>query len=552
MPFTPQETDVQKLFAQPQIEIPPYQRSYSWRKGNVESLWTDINDFFINQTANDLMKGKRRYFLGTIVIIAKTARIDLVLDGQQRLATLTLFLSALRDVATTLKNSTISNNLISDIDNLLYARVTQKQRTLRLSLNREDKSYFNTTIQSNITTLPEARTNSHKLIKGTRELLQARVRESLHGKSDVKKAKELTRLFSIIQFCLSFLTVKVDNEQEACDIFEHLNNRGVALGLADLLRNMLFRKTDVTKHDDLAEQWDTLLAKFPDGGISDLIRYSWLSRYRVISRNQIYNQINKEIIPIKVSSYLIHLSNDATAYELVTARTRQPNSELTRALKTFQILAIRQCMPLVIATRESCPDAFTKTLQAINTFSFTFSTICNKNPNFLEVLYSQLAHYVREHKSDPDVVIAHIIAQLRSKLPTEIEFVQRFADFSTSKAELQKYILSELESYLGCRKAVRVADSDVVWVEHIYSQKPRLKWDGHGEWVNRIGNLALLIGSENSRLSNKNFINKVDTYKNSELYITKSLASSPDEWTKTRIESRQALFAQSAKVIWKL
>ena len=140
------------------IIIPPFQRGYSWEKSHIATLWDDIIAFH-NQI--DLRDATENYFLGPIVILPKTGNVEL-LDGQQRLATITILLSAIRDKARTLGRA--GGDLARDIhrDHIV---IDEDEGNYALTLGELDNPYFRITIQNDPPNEQEkARLRSHRLI----------------------------------------------------------------------------------------------------------------------------------------------------------------------------------------------------------------------------------------------------------------------------------------------------------------------------------------------------------------------------------------------------
>jgi uncharacterized protein with ParB-like and HNH nuclease domain len=147
-------------FTQPVI-VPPFQRGYSWEKSHVSTFCDDILGF-----KQDAKVGEQ-YFLGPIVIITENTETH-VLDGQQRLATATIFFSVLRDIARTF-GTTQGNDFARDVQRDLI----EKEDEFSLQLGETDELYFRKTIQSDPPQNEKAVLRSHGLIKTAREYIKS-------------------------------------------------------------------------------------------------------------------------------------------------------------------------------------------------------------------------------------------------------------------------------------------------------------------------------------------------------------------------------------------
>src|SRR3954453_2141797 len=140
----------------PPLRVPAWQRSYSWDTKEVSAFWEDIVNF------SDMHPGKNldrtEYFLGSVVLVEKNTYYE-VLDGQQRLATASIMLAALRDVVRPEEEEAakhIDDGFISQYD------IKSQSTRFALQLNNYDKDFFRDTIQERKTKLPEAKLSSHK------------------------------------------------------------------------------------------------------------------------------------------------------------------------------------------------------------------------------------------------------------------------------------------------------------------------------------------------------------------------------------------------------
>lgn len=158
----------------PRIEVPEWQRSYSWETAQVETFWQDLLSFDDQYPGSTIMS--EEYFLGSIVLVTGGST-NLLLDGQQRLATATILLSTLRDARRQHKADSatrLQNKYISDFDD------QSNTTTYVLTLNRYDRDFFRGEVQdepANPPVRPTPGLRSHGLIRKAREYFEGRVSE---------------------------------------------------------------------------------------------------------------------------------------------------------------------------------------------------------------------------------------------------------------------------------------------------------------------------------------------------------------------------------------
>ena len=249
-----------KLLLDRRLAVPKYQRSYSWGTGEVQELWDDLTRALDEDYAD--------YFLGTVVLSSSSDDAEegdppFVIDGQQRLATISLLLVALRDVYLSEKNekrAALVERFLSDAD------VKTLENEPRLTLNEENSEFFEQTKLAR----PDERqtkrvdTNSEKKIEQAFTLLERNVAERKAG-SGKNWENDLVELQVLIEQNARIVILEVPDEANAYLIFETLNDRGLDLTIADLLKNYLFSRAGQKKIDTVKQHWDRALGALDAG-----------------------------------------------------------------------------------------------------------------------------------------------------------------------------------------------------------------------------------------------------------------------------------------------
>ncbi len=217
---------------QTQYIIPFYQRAYVWKKENWETLWENIYQIY-----SDYKEGKNsEHFIGTLITKQRNStRIDQVyhdlIDGQQRLTTISLLLKAIAD---TCKNDL--PNLQENINSLLLFKDARNASFVRITHNRYDEKYFNS-IMKNEAIIDQSETD-HKIIEAY-QYFKSKVNNITDDERDELKNIILKRVPVI-----SMLLSSEDDEQV---IFDTINSLGVKLTTAELLKNYIFKEDELKK-----------------------------------------------------------------------------------------------------------------------------------------------------------------------------------------------------------------------------------------------------------------------------------------------------------------
>lgn len=197
------------------LEVPIFQRGYSWEKKHVNAFWNDICQF---QKDSVKQGGPQKYFLGPIVIMPGASSKDpiSVLDGQQRLATSTILLSVLRDLGRTL---TIKGAEAFAEDIQTHFINKEDIGGTSLDLGDLDKLYFFETVQSDPPIVRKPTIRSHRNIKVARDLLYEEVKKQIAPLNPTEALTELKKLKRTLRSDLVMACIPVKSERDAFLIF---------------------------------------------------------------------------------------------------------------------------------------------------------------------------------------------------------------------------------------------------------------------------------------------------------------------------------------------
>ncbi len=529
----------------PPLRVPAWQRSYSWDTKEVSAFWEDIVNF------SDMHPGKNldrtEYFLGSVVLVEKPTYFE-VLDGQQRLATASIMLAALRDVVRPEEEEAakhIDNGFISQYD------IKSQSTRYALQLNNYDREFFRDTIQKRKTKLPEAKLSSHKKIAKAYKYLYGEVQKRFESKGAGRKGfEEIVRLFRVLADYVSVVAVKSKDPDNAAAVFETLNDRGIGLSTPDLLRNyLLMRAGSNSDRDQVVALWEGILGLTGDGvSVEGFIRHYWVSHYGDVKSRALYRVIKDQIRKsgIKSVQFSQELAGSASEYAALVNCDAKDKS-LETALEGIRALNAAVLLPPLLSCREvSTERAQAKLATALVATYVRHTLIGGLADTSLESLVFEIAKNLRKNKD-----VNGAIARLREFAPDDSEFKASFEVAEVARAKSARYLLTAIEHKVRRTGELRVEDSRMTHVEHIYPQSPTKsdRWVKHEVLVSRLGNQTLLASSLNTSVKNARFSKKVTAYRSSDIKITKSLAKRK-KWDEAAIDDRQKDLAKYAPKIW--
>ncbi len=531
----------------PPLRIPDYQRDFSWEEQQISEFWNDLAHFDLQYPGGNI-NGKE-YFLGATVFV-NNQTYNLILDGQQRLATATILLAALRDKIREYNldaANQIQSNFISFQDHLAGGNLP------KLQLNEFDRSFFRDSIQSfpRLETAPTK--NSHKLILKAYVYLAARVKEGWDGNGGGENGfRWAARLTKTLADHVSLVTVVSTDEDHAASIFETLNDRGIGLSTADLLRSWLLHHSPVADKEEIIECWSDV---FDSAGTSEgaqaLIRLSWVSRYGDVKERSLYKIISRKLTDTHTTSleYSRQLRSDALFYR----RVREGDTTDVRERDVWLGLATVRAQSgyalLIAANRHLTEDARRRISSALFSLITRHNIICDKDRAKFESTMFAAAKTISDGGDENAA-----LALLRALSPTDDEVRQSFAtlSFPRSQSSIAQCVLRPLEYALRGTEELIIATPEKVHLEHIYPQKPAAaeRWPNHDEYVGRIGNLTLLDRRLNQEAQNTGFATKkAEFYAHSQLLLTKELLDK-NVWTEAEIIERQKHLCDLAVDVW--
>lgn len=533
------------------LAVPPYQRSFSWTKTELAEFWNDIQSLIIEEAED--------YFLGSMVFILKPDNSLEVVDGQQRLATISLFLAVIRDG---LKERGDGDRASHVEQKYLCARnLRTMEASPRLCLNEIDNPLFSRIIESSISIEELKQTSKDKEAFDSNRLLAKAyftIRDFIKKPSnDFGQTNYLTNLVEKLSESVNCIQITTLSEDAAYILFETLNDRGVDLTLSDMLKNCLFSRAG-KRIEEVKHKWTEIVTLIGQEYMKTYLRHEWMSRFGQTREKQLYTKIKSEIRSNpKAIEYVTNLKDSAVIYDAIGNSDNdiwsRYGAKCQRLIEEIAVLGPIQCYPLILSTYLSKPKDITTVLSWIVSLTVRYSLICAKGTGNLETAYARAASLVRK----PGTKLRDVKAILQDICPADQEFKLSFCQKTLSTSRIIKYILAKIEC-LQSNDDSLIPNPEVLTIEHILPRKPSPAWPVrlrkdpvHKENVSLIGNLTILTEPMNRACESKSFLDKKVSYSQSKYKITKSLCDI-SEWDETAIAARQKQLADLAARVWTL
>ncbi len=541
--------------------IPRFQRDYSWTDDEWDDLWQDIQ-------GTVTPGGEVAHYMGYLVLQTNNNKEFEVIDGQQRLTTLSLLtlamLKALQDLADDGVDPENNRRRIEQFRSSYIGYldpVTLVPRS-KLTLNRNNNSFYQDYVVP-LQRLPQRGLRaSERLLRKSFEWFYKKVKEKF---GDSRDGATVAKFLDDLADRLFFTVILVTDELNAFKVFETLNARGVRLSPTDLLKNYLFSvvyRENSHPHDidALERRWEAMVGRLGGESFPDFLRAHWNSRRRFVRESELFKTIREDT---KDKAAVFELLRDMEQDLDVYTALLNPEDELWQAdqrqhVHELRMFSVRQPWPLLMAAHRSyTPPGFADILRASSVVSFRFNVIGRLAANEQERLYNRIAQQITG--SD----LAESADVIRALAPVYIPDVQFRAAFTETvlatiaarNRNVVRYILFQLEMRLSNRDYD--PDSEIYSLEHIVPENPGENWPQVSEQelentVYRLGNMTLLERAANREIGNKSFDDKRPAYAASQFEITKKIAEENDRWDLSRIGARQAWMANQATAIWRI
>lgn len=569
MNIKPQDKTIKELLLSGnQFIIPRFQREYSWDKKNYKEFLDDMLNCLIIDNEKISFD---QYFLGTMLFVGdcfdgSKNEIDVV-DGQQRLTTITILFSALSDRFIQSNQNVLSEQVFK------YIMTTNDDGDpVRIIQSKTHYPFFSFYIQEREKeNIQNPSTEEEQCIKETYEYLYNNLSEdklravlkNKYGNDVVDQLNYIDLLKAVRDQVLNttFVSISTKERKQANMIFEILNAKGKNLSDVDLIKNKIFEIVDDTEPADYAEEkWKSikniLNSRNIDVGFVQFYRHFWISKYKKSGINKLYDDFKSSIKPAtkkRYKEFLAEIEHTAEIYikTIYPQRNDFQNKKeyfgLIQSIRIlsndFNIVQVRIALLALLEAKELgliTLKQLKSTVYYLENFHFAYNAICSMPTNRLEKIYSNFSINLR--KCDNKVKAREILKTLHEQLDDIFVSYQEFENEFIKLAFTKENKISNLKTRYAINKISSYFEESELFddkgsIEHILPESM-------GEKNNNIGNLILLEQNLNEEADCLPYNEKVVIYKKSSYKWLHSFISENSEWDDAQIVVRAKKMAE--------
>lgn len=553
------EYPIRKIFSDEFVfRIPPYQRPYAWETEQAEELLDDLLTF-VDEDERRKVDDIEPYFLGSIVLIKKDSKPEAdVVDGQQRLTTLTILLSALRHFANSKTAGELKPYLMEKGSSLLGT-----PDRYRLTIRERDADFFQEHIQDVFDVEALREMDPARLTDPERNIRSNALRYAERLAEFSEHQRERLAGYLLKQCYL--VVVSTPNFDAAYRIFSVLNDRGMNLSHTDILKADILGAIDETKRQEYADKWDDLEEMQGRDEFQELFGHIRTIYRKVKRQDTLVEEIRKYVQPSSQPKHFIDEVLEPLAESFITIRDADYESsrfaeEINHWLRWLGRIDNSDWLPpaiLYFTRHQNEPEKLLSFFEQLERLAAGMM-MYRANVNERIRRYAELLRLL-EDEEDPLTDGSPIYLS-----PQEQQDVLEAVSGDLFHAyRIRTYALLRLDAALSEGEAVY--DHKIISIEHVLPQSPPsdsqwVEWfpseEMRNAYAHRLGNLVLLTRRRNSRARNYDFERKKEEY-----FKTKGSVSafalttqvvSEERWTPEVIGRRQYELLEKLRDIWRL
>lgn len=522
-----------------QYGVPQNQRNFEWKKEQAEEFWEDISS--------------GGTFLGTIVLDVNKEEKEkniLIVDGQQRLTTIFILLSACRNQAKKIKEieqAQAIQHKLSFMDD-----TTGKSSKTKLVTSPSIRDVFEETITS-------YDWDGSKFNLKNKKRQANRIKPIYNYFSEKIVKYNQTKIQELLDFLYKSTIVKIEIQEtrEAFDIFERMNARGMELNAADLLKNYIFARKEIENIEDLEERWEVIVDN-SIGNIVRMIKYFYVSKFGYIQKKKLFSAIKDYSETTGTKKMLNELESFSSLYQLIGNSTdraviewatnekinyfkKEYNAQsLNRVFDALSLFGVTQTYPIIIKSmsaissvhnlkvKEKLAEKFLTSVEAIEKYHFINNAIAQRPGNEVEKYYADKCYEEIKTEKDINTFFNNINQDLSKKIVPKEEFIGRFTELNYEDDFILIYYIydrmNNQEKKGGQYLNIYNPDKKILKrnynIEHLIAQNTKeydsILKDSKGDVLHNIGNLLVVSLHTNSMLGNKHIKDKFKILKEKE------------------------------------
>lgn len=540
--------------------VPAFQRDYAWTHSEWSELWDDIVKLI--RTEED----ETEHYLGAIVLQLTRNGERSVVDGQQRLVTLSILaLAVIRRI-----EGLVADGQDEDANRTRVRLLREKfvstqnasslQHHPRLKLNDNDNPFYATYLVPGKTR--RGLSGSTKRLATALDFFNAKIVERFGENAD--GATLASFLEEVVAQRIRFIEILVEDDETAFTVFETLNARGVALGTADLLKNYLFHLASRGGRDDLNLAyllWQQTVDRVSLDHLSKMLFHQLAGHVSNLSEKRVFSAVKSRVpSQVNVFDFLRSMQETAEVYAALDdplSSVWHDYPEARTAVRDLKLLRMTQARPLILAAMpifDDHPDRLAKLLRRIIAIGVR-AWIARLNTGDVQRAYHSVALRVTGGEcKTPRAMAAALSAIHVNDEQFHTAFTQLSLDPKGSRKRALRYVFSALEAEASGRPID--FDAGEATIEHILPVNPAEPWpefsaEAQRRDLARLGNLSPLEYSLNRALGSKAFEAKRIAYAQSAFALTKRVAEY-EVWTPEALRRHQEWMASLAVRVWSL
>lgn len=550
------EFPLRKIFSNDfAFSVPPYQRPYAWTTEQAAELLGDVRAF--TEGGGDVSE-LNPYFLGSVVLIKGDEPDADIVDGQQRLTTLTILLAVLRRL--------VPAGVSDEVTQYLYEKgqlIEGTTNRYRLRLRERDAHFFQHYVQDD-RSLEALRTLDKAQLSDPQRNVQANALYFLEQLQNASPEEQIRLLQFLMTRCY-LVVVSTPDLDSAYRIFSVMNARGLDLGLTDLLKSEVIGAVPTAKQDHYTQIWESEEEELGRAAFQNLFAHIRMIYRKAKAQDSVLNEFRRYVKPQDDPEAFIDrvVKPYSDAFEIIRDNNYQSDrlaegvNGLTRWLNQIDNSDWLPPAIVYLSRYRQQPHVLTRFLTDLERLAAGLM-IVRANINVRVERYGRLLTAIED---DADLYADASPLQLTAE---ERWQVGQVLDGDLYLAErIRQYVLLRLDSVLSQGEATY--SYPVITTEHVLPQQPKPGSTWHTwfptpelrrEYVHRLGNLALLSRRKNAQAQNFDFDDKKQKYFSSDKGISPFVLTTQvlqqREWTPQVVSKRQELALAKLSELWRL
>jgi uncharacterized protein with ParB-like and HNH nuclease domain len=530
--------------------VPLFQRPYTWSEKQWRNLWEDVMVFY---SANDT-KDKSTHFMGAVVTMpARSVPVGvskfLIIDGQQRLTTISILMAAVRDTLT--PEQLAARRRIQQ--HYLTNDGSEGTEFFKLLPTQGDRSAYASLINDS---------GNQPILESQLKKAYDYFRRRLRGEDDDGQKLEPKQVLDIIEKRLMVVMINLSDTDDPYLIFESLNFKGSPLEQSDLVRNYFLMRFPVSDQQAVYDNLWLPMQNRLGQGLTEFMRHFLGAEGEEVRKGDVYTAVRKLVTDSDSASVRIlmtRMERLSALYGRVSGVATEPNPELNQYFNQFRRLDFGSVYPLLLAFYEDYNDGQFALTDFIASMAVLFSFIVRRM--VVGVPSNSLSGlFITRCKTKPvtETPAAWLSASLAKedknrRWPTDLEFADRWVHSGVYGSRVCQVILECLEESYGHHELVSFEKSSI---EHVMPQTLTPAWhemlgssaaNAHAEWLHTIGNLTLT--GYNPELSNRSYGEKRTFFTGSHFELNRHFGGY-ENWTVQEIETRAKALLNIGLQLW--